>query len=70
MTEFALAAGTSHELSGQGEGDVDVEGCDRARLVALRPDRGILGVGNLGEGQALCIAGADAVLRGESPAAR
>ncbi len=27
---------------------MDMAGCDRARLVALRPDWGILGIGNFG----------------------
>ena len=64
MSVLAPAAGTSHELSGQRDGDVRVEGCDGERLVALQPDRGIFGVCNLEVGQAFGMAGADAVLRG------
>jgi hypothetical protein len=59
------AARTSQEGLAEGEGQATPNGGDRVGHVALWPDRGIRGVDNLREGQALGLPRCEAQLRGE-----
>ncbi len=54
MHQGALAAGAALERAGEVAGDDDAQGRDGIGDVALRPERGIRGVGNLRVGEALC----------------